>query len=69
MYGFRCFTQGSRGSDNEFKDFISSLLNYLPKNKNKVKCTAAKRVPKRIKHREYEGGIIETNRNFFSFRQ
>lgn len=65
MYGFRCFTQGSRGSDNEFKNFISSLLNYLPKNKNKVKCTTAKGVPKRIKHREYGGGIIETNRSFF----
>lgn len=42
-----------------------SLLNCLPKNKNKVKCIAVKGVPKRIKHRVYGGGNIETSRNFF----
>lgn len=66
MYGFRCFTQGSRGSDNEFKDFISFITQLLTKKtKNKVKCIAVKGVPKRIKHRVYGEGNIETNRNFF----
>lgn len=48
-----------------FRTLSLSLLNYLPKNKNKVRCIAVKGVSKRIKHRIYGVGNIKTNRNFF----